>query len=237
MPDNKKKFYLGGYYLTKLQTQKSGSGANRLVYTCSECINDNLVDTWAYSWIIDNDKQVQDAKENFQLSDIQVNSIRTWVDSKHKEKKLGWVNVFADLQTALEYRNKFFTHLNEIKVMALYFDETERRGILEEFKPQSENMEKIGLGVTLLNSVMEDKNEVFLGFDYIGIETDGSFHTFHCHDIGKELSDKFQLTLNDFGLFDSDDKSEQVLDYLNDEKNGCEPVPWFIAKTKIVMNK
>lgn len=83
----------------------------------------------------------------------------------------------------------------------------------------------------------EQDNEEFLGYDYIGIEVSGDFHSFHCHDLGKEFSEKFNLTINNYNLFESDINSKQVLNYLNNEKNGCSPVPWHIVKTKLVVNE
>lgn len=234
MKEAGKKYYLGGYYLTKLRPRYNGNEKESFIYTCSECVNDNLVDAWSYFWTNDSESQAQEAKENFQLSDAQIDSIRTWIDIKHNENKLGWVNVFTDLETALEYKNSFFAHLNDVKILALYFDEAERTVILEEFKPQAENMGEIGLRLTLLKAIEEAEKETLLGFDYIGIESGGNFHTFHCHSLGQELSDKFKITLNNIGLFADDNHSEQVLGYLNDDNNGCEPVPWFIAKTKLV---
>jgi len=229
------KFYLGGYYLIRLKPQKSGS--ENIIYTCSECFNDNLVDCWAYTWTNNNDEQAALAKEKFQLSDSQIYSIRTWVDNKHTENKLGWLNVFTDLETALEYKNNFFSHINDIKIIALYFNDIERNDILNEFKPQNEKMGEIGLRLTLQKKIEERTDELFLGFDYIGIGIGGDFHTFHCHDIGIELSDKFDLILNEFGLFDSDNNSSQILEYLNDENNGFESDPWFLAKTKLVIKE
>lgn len=127
--------------------------------------------------------------------------------------------------------------MNDIKIFALYFESGERADILEEFKPQSSELGEIGLRLALLKQTEEQDNEQLLGYDYIGIEIGGSFHTFHCHDIGKALSDKFGLTLNEYGLFESNKNSKNVLDYLNNEENGCEPVPWFIVKTKLVRNE
>jgi hypothetical protein len=108
-----------------------------MIYTCSKCINDHLVDIWSYSWTTDNDEQAEEAKENFQLADNEIKLIIDWVDEKHNENKLGWNNVFADLDMAIEYKGKFFSHLNDIKVFALYFNESERGYILDEFRAQS----------------------------------------------------------------------------------------------------
>ena len=209
---------------------------NSFIYTCSDCINDHLVNVWAI-WT-DSDEELC---EQFKLIPSQIQPIKIWVDNNFNEKKIGW-NVFTNLETALEYKRTFFSHLNDIKMMALYFDKDERADILNKFKPSEEPDGGIGLLLTLLNEVEEKEgeeadNDKFLGFDYIGIGINGSFHSFHCHGMGKELSDKFNLTLNEFGLFDSNINSKQVLDFLNDESNGCEPCPWFIAKIKLVMNK
>jgi hypothetical protein len=237
MTDIKRKYYLGGYYLTVLRSKTYGNNKGVLIFTCSNFINDNIVDDWSYSWTTDNNRQINEVKKNYQFSDTQIDQIRNWVDNKHNENKLGWINVFTDLETAIEYKNNFFPNFSDIKVMALYFEENERKDILNEFKPQSEKNGEIGLRLTLLNEIEENDKEKFLGYDYIGVENGGSFHTFHCHDIGKELSDKFGLTLNKYGLFDSNLNSKQVLNYLNDEENGCESVPWFIVKTKLVTNE
>lgn len=237
MNETETKYYLGGYYLTKLRPKTYGDENGNLIYTCSECINDNILDSWSYSWTTDNNKLIDEIKKDYQLSDKQIDEIRTWVDHKFNENKIEFLNVFTNPETAIEYKNFFSEKLNDVKVIALYFDTKERADMLEKFKPQFEKIGEIGLRLTLLKEIEEQDNEYFIGYDYIGIENGGSFHTFHCHDIGQELSEKFGLTLNKFGLFDSNINSEQVLDYLNNEENGCEPVPWFIVKTKLVTNE
>lgn len=237
MIDVNKKYYLGGYYLTILRPITYGGEEGSLIYTCSECINDNIVDDWSFHWTTNNNEKISEVKSNYQFSDTQINDIRNWLDNKFNENKIGFLNVFSDIETALEYKNNFFSHLSDIKLMALYFDETERKGILEEFKPESEKYGEIGLCMILLKAIEENDKETFLGYDYIGIEIGGSFHTFHCHDLGKEFSDNYDLALNKFGLFDSDKNSKKVLDYLNDENNGCEPVPWYLAKIKLVTSE
>jgi len=225
------KYYLAGYYLTVLRPLNRNKTSS-LIYTCSECINDNLLDRWAYTWTTDND--ASEIKTIYNLNDQDVDSIRDWVEEKTKEGKMGWVNAFMDLETTLEFKNRFFSHINDIKIMAIYFDEKERADILEEFKPKKETFGEIGLRETLFKGITENENEDLLGYDYIGIELDGSFHSFQCHDLGKELGEKFGLSLNNNGLFENRHNAQLVLNYLNDEKNGCEPVPWYLAIVKII---
>lgn len=105
MTETKAKYFLGGYYLTKLKPQSYGTELGRLIYTCSECITDHMLDTWSYSWTTDNNKYLDDVKRNFELSDRQINEIRSWVDDKFNENQIGFLNVFFDLQTVVEYKN------------------------------------------------------------------------------------------------------------------------------------
>jgi hypothetical protein len=64
------KYYLGGYYLIKPKRRSTASKGENPIYSCSDCINDNLVDAWSYSWTTENDKYVGEAKETFKLSDV-----------------------------------------------------------------------------------------------------------------------------------------------------------------------
>ena len=231
------KHYFGGYYLIRLKPINFGSEFGKSVYTCSGCINDNLTGIWAHSWTTGSNKAAEIAKDCFKLTDDSINSIRTWVDKKYKEKKVGWLNVFTEIESAFEYKNTFFSHLDNIKILALYFDENEAKDILEEFKPQSKKDGEIGLRLALLKQreEIENDDELFLGYDFIGIEYGfGNFHTFHCHDIGTELSDKFKLKMNKYGLFDKAKEWKPVIDYLNDEKSPVEPLPWFVTTTKLI---
>jgi hypothetical protein len=229
-------YFLGGYYLTKLRRLDFGSKHGQTVYTGSDCINDNLLGDWAYSWSVSR-KAKKEAKKTFQLTDSDLDKICEWVDAKDVEKLVGWVNQFNSQEIALEYQNLFFPHISDTHLFGLYFDETASAEIVEEFKPESEKYGEIGLYQNLLKRIPEEDRpgESLIGFDLIGIEVGGSFHSFHCHDIGEELSNRFGLELNEYGLFNPHDNWEPVLSYLNDDANGCEPVPWFVAKTKLVI--
>ncbi|HTE27169.1 hypothetical protein [Flavitalea sp.] len=233
------KSYLGGYFLIKLKPLLFGTEIGKLVYSCSECINDHLVDMWSYSWTNDNDKLAGAAKENFILTDENIISIRKWVDSKHYENKLVWPYIFTDIESVSEYKKIFFSHLGDIKIIGLYFDEEAAAEILEKFTPTLNKIAEIGLRTTLAKKVPEAEyeNEILIGFDLIGIDAGGSFHTFYCHNKGRELESKFGLKLNRYGLFDTSKNFKKVLDYINIPTNGFEPNPWFVAKIKLVNSR
>lgn len=230
------KNYLGGYYLSRMQPLEYGSYCGSLIYSCSTCFNDNVLGSWAYSWITDIDAEIEEHKQNYALSDATVSEIREWVNARFEEKKIGWPCLFADLETLMEYQQKFFAHLPDLRIFALYFAENEADSLIQECNPNGGYEGVIGLAQLLADKIeeKESKNEQTIGYDVIGVEWSGDFHSFHCHDIGKELSDRFGLTINSFGLFEPCDDWTPVLDYFHDDENGCEPVPWFVVKTKLI---
>ncbi|RYE56776.1 MAG: hypothetical protein EOP48_07255 [Sphingobacteriales bacterium] len=231
------KFFFGGYYLLRLKPLLFGTEKGILVYSSSECINDNLVGSWSYAWLNDSDEQAEEAKENLQLTDELIESIRDWVAVKQVENKLAWPNIFSDIDSMFEYRRRFFSHIENVATVGLYFDEESTEQILKQFKPTSNQIAEIGLR-SLLSQKLEEfekENEDLIGYDFIGVDIAGSFHTFYCHDKARELEKKFGLSLNSYGLFDSSDNVPGVLEYINTTTNGFEPDPWFAAKTKLVI--
>jgi hypothetical protein len=232
------KSYFGGYFLMKLKPVSFGTETGKHVYSCSDCINDNLVDMWSYSWTNNNVELAETAKENFTLADEDIISIRKWVDNMHLENKLVWPNIFTDIESVSEYKKNFFSHLEDLKIMGLYFEEDAAAGILQKFQPTSNKIGEIGFRTILAKKIpgAEYENEIPIGFDFIGIDASGSFHTFYCHDKGRELENKFGLSLNKFGLFDASSNFREVLDYINDKTNRFEVCPWFSVMTKLVID-
>ncbi len=230
-------YYLGGYFLIKIRPISFGSLENHSVFTCSSCINDTLLDDWSYSWTTDNNKGISTIKKDFELSDEAIESIREWTDVKYDDENLiGWGDVFFDADTAKNYYTTYFSHLNDIKLFALYFDAKEAQEIINEFSPTDSSQGLIGIADSLKRKINENSKvgENTIGYDLIGIELGGNFHTFHCHDLFSELAVKFGLSSNASGLFNNTTNWDTVVEYMNDEDNGFEPVPWFLAKVKLV---
>jgi hypothetical protein len=206
------------------------------VFTCSTCINDGFLGFWAYSWTTGNNDSIGEIKDDFQLDDQKIQSIRQWVDHAFDDKRIGWPSVFYDLETVQEYNHAFFGHILDKQIISVHFSEQEAAALLVDLKPQPGGFDPIGLFDGLQKKVPESHSngETFLGFDIIGIEASGDFHSFWCHDMAKDLSERFHLTLNQYGLFEDSPDWKAVTDYMNEEETGCEPVPWYVCKVKLV---
>lgn len=182
------------------------------------------------------DQPDSDERKALELTDEKIREIEKWTDSRFNS----YSNVFPDLETAIEFKTLFFKSRNDIDVYSLYFSETDTNLLLDEFAEGNNtdefnyNKGNFGLRNNLIKRAEEgdDINEELLGYDFIGVECDGSFHSFYCHDITKELIDKFALILNASGLFDKPERPTEIRAYLNSPDARVEPVPWYIVKVK-----
>lgn len=228
------KFYFGGYYLIKLRKANFGSIKNQEIMTCSSCINDTLFDSWSMSWTTPIENQIKDIREELKISEEKQIKIQKWSDKKFEEKKIGWQQVFSDYETIKEYSDKFFTHIKEKEILKILFPENERRDFLTEFAPEKKEYGTLGIYDNLIEGIIDEEteNEEFIGFDLIGVELGGDFHTFHCHDLANDLKNKFELEINRFGLIEEIKNPQKVINYMNNEGNGFEPVPWYVVKIK-----
>lgn len=229
------KFYFGGYYLIKPRKADFGSIKNKELLTCSSCINDTLINTWAISWATPIEHQIKELREIYKINEEKQIEIQHWADKKFKEKRIGWHQVFSDIETVKEYSDNFFSHVKDKEILQILFSENTRDDFITEFAPATKESGTLGIYDNLKKKIIEKESddEAFIGYDLIGVEPGGNFHTFHCHDLTNELTSKFGIKLNEFGLLKEIKNPKEITEYMNNKENGCEPVPWYLVKVKI----
>jgi len=231
------KYYIGPYYLIKLKPVEYGTIKGSAIYTCSRCLNDSFFDSWAISWASTEKKQLEETKVTFKLTDKNVEEIQVWANKKLNENKLGWINTFSDLKTLTEYKEKFFPKDSDFEILSISFPESDLDEALEMTKPTEAMSGEIGIYNKLKNKELDLEKDEFLGYDIIGIELGGDFHSFHCHDLLNDFKEKFGIKINEFGLIENYQNWDEIMEYMNDESNGFEPVPWFYIKVNRIKSK
>ncbi|MDR3296055.1 MAG: hypothetical protein LBT26_09555 [Clostridiales Family XIII bacterium] len=222
-------YYLGGYYLLQLTPCTFGTYKDTILYSCSNCLNDNLME----GWITAKPELLEKMKAKYGIDDSGADSIQKWIGEKFDTRQIITPDAFPERALAVEFQSGFFSHLNNVALLSIHFDRLEANELLNEFNPKETRI-VTGINEILGKNIPENHDERFLGFDLIGIENGGQFHSFHCHDIGKELENRFGLQLNRCGLFENSNRWAEVTACLNDQEIGCEPVPWFVTKVKMV---
>ena len=215
----------------KLRKSNFGTSEDSKLYTCSTCINDSYMDAWSLSWTECGKKVDEETKSNFNIDEIKIINIQKWTDQKFEEEKIGWVCTFTDLKNLIEYKNLFFPE-DQTEILSINFPETETTELLSLFNSEESSFQEIGLSNNLKNRIVENENDITIGYDLIGIEESGDFHSFHCHDLSRELIEKFGIEINEYGLINENEQWQQMVTYMNDENNGFEPAPWFYVKVK-----
>jgi hypothetical protein len=206
-----------------------GTYKNTVIYSCSSCLNDNLLE----GWIMEGPELLERMRSKYGVDDSRMDAIRKWIGEKFDTRQIIWPDAFPERALATEFQSRFFPHLNNVALLSMNFDRLETNELLSEFNPKETRI-VMGINETLEKNIPESQDELFLGFDLIGIENGGQFHSFHCHDIGKELENRFGLKMNRHCLFENSSHWADVMECLNDQEIGCEPVPWFAAKIKMV---
>ncbi|ULQ61003.1 hypothetical protein K7I13_07050 [Brucepastera parasyntrophica] len=221
-------YYLGGYYVMALVPQEYENYKNKLICSCSHCINKNLVKL--FSGIFYLDEQDNNYAVKYGRNNKNSKMIEKWVEDNYTNS-IRWPDVFLRKEYAEDF-NFFFDSFSEVKRFSIYFDENETNRLIKYFKPKNKSENEIGIYQILDKKIKENNDELLLGYDLIGMEISGDFHSFHCHSIEEELSNKFGIRINEYGLFDECSDWDPVLKALNNQEIGCEPVPWFVVKVK-----
>ncbi len=224
------KYYLAGYYLIQTQPLNYGCFLGKEILNCSTCINLSLLDNFSWSWTC-KEEDIIKVQSNFNIDLEIVRRIQDWTEQKDTEGKIGLYDVFNTLETAKEYFERFFSHLDKVKLLGLYLPEPETDRLKEEFK--NENTYYEGIIKNVIKKEPEPDTGSELGFDLIGIDIGGGLHTFHCHCMAGYLEEEFKVEVNELGLINSDAKWQELSAYMNDENSAVEPVPWYFAKVKL----
>jgi hypothetical protein len=227
-------YYVGGYKWV-LPTKKGDlAKAYPRLLTASSCINVSPLELWCWEDYSVAEVGVEEDFLQLQLDREKVDAIRTYVTEQAALWRVNRYEFFADVKSAREYRAKFFAHLPRLELLRLDFSETERESYLHEF-PRDPEQYDAGMASLLAGGRPAAAEGEVMGFDLIGVEPDGSFHSFHCHYLEQDMTERFGVVVNEFGLMDDPgDQAGVIVDFANDPDTGLEPVPWFMVRVSVV---
>lgn len=225
-------YYTAGYYLVKLRPYPFGDSGFKAVYSCSNCANDSLLFLFGRYWV-DNPAENETAKKRYKLTPETIQQIYAWTARMEKAKQIERGYLFYNWKVAVEYRNRFFSHLEDVILLGLYLPVEQAEKLITEMEAECDNADEIGIVHKLKSRELESDEGKVLGYDLIGLEG-STFHCLHCNNIYPSLRKEFGIALNNSGLIDSENKWREVVDYMNDVDSKVEPVPWYFAKIRSI---
>jgi len=196
------------------------------IVTVSTCIVESYPDSWALSWVKTTPDQVRQIRETLALKDSELAELRSWVGQAMNDGHFGWPNVFFSLRAAREFRERFLGVLQESRIVGLSLATDVAAAFLREEAPQ-EGHGAPGVWTMLTRGVRLNRPTSPLGFDVLGAEYGGAFHTFSCNGLEQEFNEKLGITFNRYGLIDDYLRAVTASEYTNRDEVGAEPVAWY----------
>ncbi len=216
-----KLFLSAGFYLIKENDRKEYQNKEFVpekIISLSNCICDTFPNIWAYQW------------DNNAIKEVEIIALKYGIDTeimtklkeeiyRESDKSIGWPNVFYDKKTAIEFYKKFFTKIPDIKLIEV--------GIEEKY---SQKLPKESESNGIINKLREKSkvlpNGKIIGYDVVGYAY-GFSCSFLCNGLEKDYKEKFNIILNEIGLFSNYEDAEKVAEYNLRDDVGAEPILWL----------
>lgn len=222
------KFFLGGYYIIKLNKNPPVIPIKNIC-TISDCINNLIPGINGLSWVNSSENDINNLKNNLAINEEKFKQLQKWITQKFKDNEFTFSGTFREIKTAKEFIKKFIVNKENIKLIGIYLSEE----YIEEFIKDNctEKQSDYEICSELKLKKEEESKGKLKGYDLLGYEIGGYFHTLHCHNLKHELIEKFNINFNENELISEYEDAKKIVNYMNNEA-GAEPVRWDIWKIK-----
>jgi len=197
----------------------------RLV-TVSTCIVDSYPDSWALPWFTTPPEKLLEIRASLALDDRDFAALLAWVARAIDTGDFGWPNVFSSLRVSREFHALFLRAPERLRLVGL----TAAKDVAEEFLIQ-EVPEREGAGSGVWTALSRNAplapGGTTLGFDVLGANYGGDFHTFSCNDLARDYHEKLGICFNRHGLIDDERQAIDACEYTNRDEVGAAPVAWY----------
>jgi hypothetical protein len=221
-------FYVGGFYLVEGTTDfpKHRPNVPSPLWTVSTCICDLYPDVWAFPWATVTPDTLGDRQQHLQLTDASFARVRAECDQALNNHLLGWPDVWLSLTEARTFYWRYLQHLDAIKLLTIALPTAHWEEAVHDLAPLDGYA---GGGVYQLLKQRQTLPDGYVarGYDILGSEYGGSFHSFFCNGLEQAYRDVLHLPLNAYGLIDQHESAREATHYTNLETTGAEPVPWY----------
>jgi hypothetical protein len=153
-------------------------------------------------------------------------SMRAWMDRALEVGDLGWPNVFLNVRAAREFRRQFTGATRETRLLGLGLTPEVAAEYVKQEGIEGEDAGDRGYAL-LRDAVPLDPSGSCLGFDVLGAEGWGSYHTFACNALTRPYREHLGIVVNAYGLIDDYEQAVEACSYTLRDDVGAEPVAWY----------
>lgn len=196
------------------------------VVTISTCIVDSYPDAWALPWAGTSESQLREHQTSLGLEAPETAALRAWVSKALESGEFGCPNVFLSLATAREFDRRFLAKVKRRRLLGASVAADVAARFLHEMEPQRPNAGS-GTWSALSRNRRIEPGGRFLGFDIVGAEWGGDFHTFWCNGLERDFESHLGIRVNPQGLLEDEVQALAACEYVSRPEVGAEPCCWF----------
>lgn len=236
-------YVAGGYFISRYFDRTGFWSAELLparLITVSGCIAPFMPDVWSISWASGNHVEKEHACGAFGLRASQLPKLTQWVNSRVDEKKIGFPNVCMSLEVARELMAMFLPHDPNVVLLGIglhrkFVDEILNDNASDSDIPadDGDDTPRSGVYESLRQAKPLGDGGDVLGFELLGYEHTGAFHSWLCNGLEKKLHRAIRIKPNQHGFIPSAADAEKGARYIRRNDIGAEPatwLPWMVVK-------
>lgn len=151
-----------------------------------------------------------------------------WIEEHRNTGDVLFPQVFSSLHSAQDFLNRFLIQLPGIRIISIGLPEQYIVDFLKDVELfSSKNPEPYGVEKMLSqHHPLGIEGAKKVGYEVLGFDS-GSFHSYLCNGLERDLRQHFNFSPNHYGLIDSIEEADRYSDYCNALGEETEPVLWF----------
>lgn len=198
-----------------------------VLLSLSSCFAEFLPDAWAVSWVACSDVERVSAMSKLGIPLAQLPSLLRFMTDALDRGDLGWPCTWRSLAAAQRAKATFASHVSDFLIVELGVPKDLVDGLLSALAPGPNE------GETGIYSQLRARTRVVsqgqpLGWEVLGAEVGGSYHSWLCNGLHEEAAKRLALAPGAYGLLPTQEQARDLL-RLIDQGIGAEPVPWFLG--------
>jgi hypothetical protein len=218
----------GGFYVTRTIPRPPGLGdvllPERLI-TLSSCLTEFLPDLWALDWTSCSTDERIAAVRKLGVSEELLPTLLASATDAFNRDDLGWPCVWQSATAARAALALLNGGSAEFVVLELGVPQDAADMLLAELAPRKGDAES-GFLKKLRSASPLNSRSIPLGWEVLGAEDSGSFHSWLCNSIQDAASAKLNVNPGPLGLLAAEHDATAVVELI-ESGLGAEPVPWF----------
>jgi hypothetical protein len=159
----------------------------------------------------------------FDLPSGRLEAYTSWGRTMEEAGSLLPLDVCADLGTARDFTDRFCTHLSDVVICGLGLP----RFLVDDLLRDIDHPES-GLAIMASRQSPLASGGVTLGYEPLGLEYGGHFHSWTCNALQSDALAFAQTTVTQGGFIEDLEAASRVVAFIDDDdESGAEPVPWY----------